>query len=56
MKSLRVLWRDVGLDYADHVLPGAFGFLVEGKTTAGWETLLDLQSTNSDEIAAIIPV
>ncbi len=41
VESLRIIWRDVGLDYDAGRLPGPFHFCVDGLTPDGWTALLE---------------
>ncbi len=48
VSSVRIFWRDVGLDYASGAVPAPYQYLLEGRTPAGeWVTLCDRR--NSDE-------
>lgn len=47
--SSRVFWRDVGLDYANGVVPSPIGYKIEGFDGDKWFTLIDC-SDNKDEL------
>lgn len=48
VSSFRVIWRDVGINFEQGRLPGAFQYAVEGLTEGGWETLFDASRNETD--------
>ena len=60
VRSIRIIWRDVGLDIKENHLPGPFGYTVDAFTEAGeWVCILD-KSDNSVDMAVdynpVLPV
>ena len=57
IRSLRLIWRDVGLDLQKGHLPGAFGFTVDAKTADGtWCCVLDKSDNNVDMSIDYLPL
>ncbi|MBQ8162908.1 MAG: family 43 glycosylhydrolase [Clostridia bacterium] len=51
ISSVRVMWRDVGLDIERGILPGAFGYTVDAKGSDGeWICVLDKSKNDIDMI------
>lgn len=48
VSAIRVLWRDVGMDFATGALPGPFRYVVEGEGESGWQVLLDASQNAVD--------
>ncbi len=51
VSALRILWRDVGLDYEGGVLPGPYGYLLEGKVSGEndtWISVWDRRDNRED--------
>lgn len=48
VESLRIIWRDVEMNYSAGHLPGPFRFYIDGLTHNGWTILLDSCSNRTD--------
>ncbi len=50
VEATRVIWRDVGMDYEKGALPGAYQYVVEGKTPddGKWVKILDMSDNDED--------
>ncbi len=51
VSALRILWRDIGLDYDNGVLPGPYGYLLEGRVSGEadtWIPILDKRDNKKD--------
>lgn len=50
-EAVRIMWRDVNMDYDKGIIPGAYGYVVEGREKVGegeWRTLLDMSNNKED--------
>ncbi len=46
VQAMRIIWHDIGLDYDSGILPGAYRYILEGRTceeNSEWITLLDMR-------------
>ncbi|MBE5816821.1 MAG: hypothetical protein E7315_03765 [Clostridiales bacterium] len=48
VSALRLVWRDVGLDYDNGVLPGPFKYVLEGKKGDEWVCVVDESNNETD--------
>jgi len=51
IESLRIIWRDIGMETLDGVMPGPFRYIVEYAPTAAaeeWKTLVDASDNTKD--------
>ena len=51
VEASRIIWRDVGLDYDNGVLPGPFGYTIEVNEDGNpqnWRTAIDLSANEKD--------
>ena len=48
VSASRIWWKDVGLDYAKGILPGAIRYVIEGFDGEAWYTLLDRRDLGED--------
>lgn len=52
-EALRIIWRDVNIDYANGVLPGPYKYVLEGRERVGegeFKTILDMSENETDYI------
>ncbi len=51
VKAFRIIWRDVGLDYRNGVLPGPFCYTVEAKMPdEDWQVIFDMRENKRDMV------
>lgn len=51
VSAARIIWRDMGMDYENGVLPGAYQYIIEGQPDMDkdeWVTLLDMSKNDVD--------
>ncbi len=52
ISSIRIIWRDIGMDYLDGVIPGPIQYVVEYSDTKkdnyNWKTLIDASKNDKD--------
>ena len=49
LRAARVVWRDIGMDTRNAILPGPFRYRIEAETPAGdWVTLIDRMESTED--------
>ena len=52
-EASRIMWREIGLNCEKNILPGSFGYVIEGRETVGegdWKMVLDLKNNDKDLI------
>ncbi len=50
-EAMRIIWRDVDLDYDSGIVPGPYQYIIEGRMEAGkgeWYTVLDMRENRED--------
>lgn len=48
VESVRLWWRELDLDYANGIVPGAVGYVLEGMVDGEWKVLLDRSESGED--------
>lgn len=52
VSAVRIIWRDIGMDTSNEILPGPFGYIIEYASDSNlkcWKTLVDA-SENTDDL------